>query len=156
MFYYFTWKYSGFLPRLIRNYLTDECWIQKCKMECIVIRNISNTNSRCVYDLSNLILGTTENYEINIGTKVSTLYYMNVFSKWEVWHMSPCWFPIFNLAFHWESLLTMPTFGTFWGRVKLGHCVHMDIFQRIWEIGTGLVIYQLIIKALKEFLSTFL
>lgn len=100
MFYYFTRKYFEFLPRLVRNYLIDESWIQNYKMECTVInnllasedyttetlmltviRNILNTNSRCVCDLSNLILGTTGNYEMNIGKEWSTLYYMNVLSK---------------------------------------------------------------------------
>lgn len=98
MFYYFTRKHFEFLPRLVRNYLIDEFWIQNYKMECTVInkllagriippsmltviRNILNTDSRCVCDLSNLILGTTGNYKMNIGTEWSTLYYMNVFSK---------------------------------------------------------------------------
>lgn len=90
VFYYFTWKYSGFLPRLIRNYLIDECWIQNCKMQCIVIRNILNTNSRCVYDLSNLILGTTENYEINIGTKGSpyTIWMCFPNEKFDIWFLA--------------------------------------------------------------------
>lgn len=79
LFYVFTWKYSGLLPSLARSYWIDDCWIQNCKMECIVIRNILNTNSRCVCDFCNLILGTKANYEINIGTKWFTLNYMSVY-----------------------------------------------------------------------------
>lgn len=43
-------------------------------------QNILNADLSVFQDLST-ILGTTENYEMNIGTEWSTLYYMNVFSK---------------------------------------------------------------------------
>lgn len=65
---------------MINNLLAGEDYTTETSM-LTVIKNILNTDSKCVCDLSNLILGTTENYEMNIGTEWSTLYYMNVFSK---------------------------------------------------------------------------
>lgn len=101
------------------------------------------------------ILGTTENYEMNIGTEWSTYTIWMCFPN-EIFLM---YFSLLmsNMYFGFSLIVSVDYLEHFGEKSKMGHClhIHIHILQGIWETRTSLVIYQLIISSERIFAHFF-